>query len=268
MMPVASSQGVNSVRAAISASSNTSAPHRADSGTITRKSTDTRRRMSCGTTRPIKPIGPARETAVPQSSAMASRARRRVFSSDTPSPCAILSPSASMLSEGDSPIARTKPAAAAHRALWSICALIPAISPASQVRRESSVCSSRINTAAVIDEANADIATPHRVTFIGVNPVRPDEENISTSRNSAAAPAAAISGRPNGSESPSALAITTASAAPALSPRICGSPSGLRITDCSSTPATPSAAPVTIAAQRRSSRSLMMMLWSKLRGSK
>ena len=36
MMPVASSQGVNSVRAAMSASSRTSAPHKADSGTITR----------------------------------------------------------------------------------------------------------------------------------------------------------------------------------------------------------------------------------------
>ena len=199
---------------------------------------------------------------------MASRASRRVFSSDTPSPCAIRSPSASMLSEGDSPMARTKPAAAAHRALRSVCTLIPARSPASQVRMASSVCSSRINTAAVIDEANADIATPHSVTFIGVSPVRPDEENISTSKNSAAAPAAATSGRPNGSDSPSALVITTASAAPALSPRICGSPSGLRITDCSSTPATPSAAPVTIAAQRRSSLNLIMTLWSKLRGSK
>ena len=132
----------------------------------------------------------------------------------------------------------------------------------------SSVCSSSMSTVAVIDAANADIATPHRVTFIGVSPARPDEENISTSRNSAAAPAAAISGRPNGSVSPSALVSTTASAAPALSPRICGSPSGLRITDCSSTPATPRAAPVTIAPQRRSSRSLIMMLWSKLRGSK
>ena len=66
----------------------------------------------------------------------------------------------------------------------------------------SSVCSSSMSTVAVIDAANADIATPHRVTFIGVSPARPDEENVSTSRKSAAAPAAAISGRPNGSDEP------------------------------------------------------------------
>ena len=146
--------------------------------------------------------------------------------------------------------------------------MTPATSPASQVRMASSVCSSRINTVAVIDEANADIATPHSVTFIGVRPVRPDEENVSTSKKSAAAPAAAIRGRPNGSDSPRALVSTTASAAPAFSPRICGSPSGLRITDCSSTPATPSAAPVTRAAHSRIKRSLTITLCSKLRGSK
>ena len=191
---------------------------------------------------------------------MASRASRRVFSSDTPSPCAIRSPRASILSDGDTPIARTKPAAAAHRALRSVSCFTPAKSPASQVRRASRVCSSRIRTAAVTDEANADSATPHSVTFMGVSPVRPDEENISTSKNSAAAPAAATSGRPNGSVIPSTLVSTTASAAPAFSPRICGSPSGLRITDCSRTPATPSAAPVTIAALRRSSLNLIMTL--------
>ena len=46
--------------------------------------------------------------------------------------------------------------------------MIPA-DPRQPVRMASSVCSSRINTAAVIDEANADIATPHSVTFIGVS---------------------------------------------------------------------------------------------------
>ncbi len=43
---------------------------------------------------------------------------------------------------------------------------------------------------------------------------------------------------------PSAILPTTASEAPALSPRICGSPAGYGVTVCSSTPATPSAAPV------------------------
>ena len=173
-----------------------------------------------------------------------------------------------MFSDGDSQSASAKPTAAAPAALAVVSPMTPATSPASQVRMASSVCSSRINTVAVIDEANADIATPHSVTFIGVRPVRPDEENVSTSKKSAAAPAAAIRGRPNGSDSPRALVSTTASAAPAFSPRICGSPSGLRITDCSSTPATPSAAPVTRAAHSRIKRSLTITLCSKLRGSK
>ena len=65
-----------------------------------------------------------------------------------------------MLSDGDNQRANPKPAVAAQVALRIVSAFIPATSPASQVRMASSVCSSRIRTVAVIDEANADIATP------------------------------------------------------------------------------------------------------------
>ncbi|MNL32174.1 hypothetical protein D3C87_1540060 [compost metagenome] len=191
---------------------------------------------------------------------MAIRASIRVRTIDTPSPWAMRSPSASMFKEGAIHRENANPAAATQAACCVVAQLNPARSPASQVRIASRVCSSRISTAAVMDEANADSATPQSVTFIGVRPVRPADERVSTIRNRIAAPAAAISGRPNGSASPSALVMTTASAAPAFKPRICGSPSGLRITACNSTPATPSAAPVMSAAASRNRRRLIITL--------
>ena len=186
----------------------------------------------------------------------------------TPSPSPTLSPSARTFRRGAISSASRPPASAGSVAERKICQLSPARSPASHVRIASSVCSSRIRIAAVTAEAKAESATPQSVMRSGVAPPRPAVASSITPPNSSAAPPAAISGRPGVMPlRPSADVPTTASEAPALSPRICGSPSGLRITVCSSTPATPSAAPVNSAAARRTSRSSTIIRWSKLRGS-
>nr|VUD29142.1 Uncharacterised protein [Raoultella sp. NCTC 9187] len=162
----------------------------------------------------------------------------------------------------------SSPPSAGISAARSVCHFSPARSPASQVRIASSVCSSRIRTAAVTADAKAESATPHRVMRSGVMPPRPEEASSITAPNSSPAPQAAVSGRPNAaSPRPSAEVATTASDAPALRPRICGSPSGLRITVCSSMPAMPSAAPVSSAAARRTRRKSTIIRWSKLCGS-
>ena len=165
--------------------------------------------------------------------------------------------------------ATPRPISAGTSAVCSVLQFSPARSPASQVRIASSVCSSRINIAAVTADANADSATPHNVMRSGVAPPRPAEASAITPPNSSPAPQAAVNGRPAGKapkDRPSAEVATTASEAPALSPRICGSPSGLRITVCSSSPATPSAAPVSSAAASRTRRSSTIIRCSKLRG--
>ncbi len=140
--------------------------------------------------------------------------------------------------------ATPRPISAGTSAVCSVLQFSPARSPASQVRIASSVCSSRINIAAVTADANPDSATPHNVMRSGVRPAAPGRGQRHHATEQQPAPQAAVSGRPAGKapkDRPSAEVATTASEAPALSPRICGSPSGLRITVCSSSPATPSA---------------------------
>ncbi len=187
MTPVANSWGVKSVRAIISASNNKSAPTQAERGSRTRRSADTRRRTICGTSRPTKPMGPAIDTAAPREQrdrkqGECSRAEYR-----DAQPCAMRSPSANMLREvqgkGLTQIPRENRAD-----VPSVAQSCPAKSPASHVRIASSVCSSRIRIAAVIEDTNADSATPHKVTFIGVNPERPAEESSNINRNNNAPP--------------------------------------------------------------------------------
>lgn len=158
----------------------------------------TRRRTTCGTTSPTKPIGPATATAAPQSSAIASRPSSRVWTRLTPRPSATLSPSASTLSRGAMSSATPRPISAGTSAVCSVLQFSPARSPASQVRIASSVCSSRINIAAVTADANPDSATPHNVMRSGVAPPRPAEASAITPPNSSPAPQAAVSGRPAG----------------------------------------------------------------------
>ena len=157
-------------------------------------------------------------------------------------------------------MANTNPPRENQADVPSVTQSCPAKSPASHVRIASSVCSSRIRIAAVIEDTNADSATPHKVTFIGVNPERPAEESSNINRNNNAPPVDASSGRPTGKASPSAVAATTARAAPAFKPKICGSPNGLRMTACNKAPATPREAPVSNAAANRGKRSLTITL--------
>lgn len=106
--------------------------HRRSQGSARRMSSVTRRRTTCGTTSPTKPIGPATATAAPQSSAIASRPSSRVWTRLTPRPSATLSPSASTLSRGAMSSATPRPISAGTSAVCSVLQFSPARSPASQ----------------------------------------------------------------------------------------------------------------------------------------
>src|SRR5699024_3012308 len=136
-------------------------------------------------------------------------------------------------------MANTNPPRENQADVPSVTQSCPAKSPASHVRIASSVCSSRIRIAAVIEDTNADSATPHKVTFIDVNPERPEDESSIIISNTTAPPVDASRGRQAGNASPSGLAATTARAAPAFKPKISGSPNGLLLTACNKAPSTP-----------------------------
>lgn len=86
-------------------------------------------------------------------------------------------------------------------------------------------------------------------------PPLPSEPTPYTNAADSAAPAIATQMYPTGEESPkNATAVTTASDAPMLTPRMPGSASGLRVTPCITAPARPSAAPISTASTVRGIR--------------
>ncbi len=165
--------------------------------------------------------------------------------------------------------ATPRPISAGTSAVCSVLQFSPARSPASQVRIASSVCSSRINIAAVTADANPDSATPHNVMRSGV--ARRARQRPAPSRHRTAAPRRRR--RSTGARRESAEGQAQRRGrhhrqrGAGVKPEICGSPSGLRITVCSSSPATPSAAPVSSAAASRTRRRSTIIRCSKLRGS-
>ena len=108
-----------------------------------------------------------------------------------------LIPSASTLRRGAMSNATPRPISAGTSAVCSVLQFIPAVA-GQPVRIASSVCSSRINIAAVTADANPDSATPHNVMRSGVAPPRPAEASAITPPNSSPAPQAAVSGARRG----------------------------------------------------------------------
>ena len=194
--PVASSCGATSVRAAISASTSASAPP-AQRG---QRRADVFRHQTAHHVRHHQPDEADRpghrhrraaqqrnrqQTQQPRLDEINAKAQRHLI------------PSASTLRRGAMSSATPRPISAGTSAVCSVLQFSPAVA-GQPVRIASSVCSSRINIAAVTADANPDSATPHNVMRSGVAPPRPAEASAITPPNSSPAPQAAVSGRPTG----------------------------------------------------------------------
>ena len=128
-------------------------------------------------------------------------------------------------------------------------------SPTCQRRKVSNVAWWLSRIALVSAVSPADTAAPVRASVTGRAPPRAAVASPYTATMATAEPSAASHSWFATPDSPnSAPPVTTANAAPAVSPRIPGSPSGLRVAPCSSAPATDRAAPVSTPAAVRHTR--------------
>ena len=101
-----------------------------------------------------------------------------------------------------------------------------------------------IMSAMTSDDSAALVAAPAKTSLRGVAPPLPSEPMPKTKMAVNSAPMSANQMNALAVEMlKNAIPMTTASAAPVLTPRMLGSAIGLRVTDCMSAPATPSAAP-------------------------
>src|SRR5690606_5114320 len=136
--PMGISDGGFSVREAVSAAISSTEPAIADSGSSARCPGPVRIRTMCGTTRPTKPIVPAKATAAPVSSAVATTITARLRLTFRPRCCACRSPRVST-SSVRALLARITAAAAktgTTAATWSHPAL-----PSEPICQKVSVCS-------------------------------------------------------------------------------------------------------------------------------
>ncbi|GAA1655935.1 hypothetical protein GCM10009744_55680 [Kribbella alba] len=120
----------------------------------------------------------------------------------------------------------------------------PATEPTAQKRYPSKVSASSSTIADVTAPNIAATAAPVKANPTGVAPL-PREANRCTPKVAANAPANAHhTADPTDSTTPTCSPSTTATAAPALTPKIPGSARALRVCPCISAPATPRHAPI------------------------
>ena len=184
----------------------------------------------CGTTRARKPIGPAAAVAEPASRAMIAIPATRCRCTFTPSELATSSPSVNRFSPGAEANAATTPKPMNGSTPQKTSRLRPATEPTFQKRIWSRELASISTKAEVAAPITADNAAPPSTRFNGLTWPFPAAASAKTATVASPAPMNATTADPVTLVTPRNVNdTTTASAAPADTPKIPGSANGLRV---------------------------------------